>query len=108
MLSVSDDVSEGGTGATIKCLPRGVGKWSLRGERTSSLRGLLLGNLDLGPSSSDPTTDPSLSSAIVLSDPCLLGTCPVDDGGMYVVDGKKSNEAILPSLATPGALVVRP
>lgn len=80
----------------MKCFPRGVGKWSLKGERNvSNLGDLFLGDLFLPLSISDPTTDPSLSSTIVLSNGRFLGTCPFDDGGLYVVDGKKSNEAIL-------------
>jgi hypothetical protein len=38
---------------------------------------------------------------IVLSDGRRLGTCPEDDGGLYVVDGKKSKVPILSVQVTP-------
>ena len=95
-------------GADMKWLPRGVGKWSLSGESQSAFFGdLVLGDLlledlsrPLRMSINDPRFDSSSSSNIVLSDRRRLWSCPAD-GGLYVVDGRKSNVPILSIQSTP-------
>lgn len=95
MLSVSEDEVEGGIGADMKWLPRGVGKWSLRGDSQSAIFGDLsrLRRLSV---IIEPRCDSSSSSIIVLSDfrRVLLCACTGGGGGAYVVAGRKSNVAI--------------
>lgn len=93
-LSVFDEASEVHIGADMKWFPRGVGKWSLRGESHSALFGdLSWGDLFRPLSTAyleakaEPRIGSSSTSIMVLSDGRLLSACPEDDGGRYVVDG---------------------
>jgi len=84
--------------AEMKWLPLGVGKWSLKGERQSAQLGAF-GDGDRRRPRSSSTSPPSFidsssSSIIVLRERRRRGTC-TGDGALYVVAGKKSIDAIL-------------